>query len=1016
MHLRGGPFALSKDKFGLAFLLGIMVISGLACGRRGERTHLQDLENALRGNPSRQEINQVLKQLQVYYTQLHVPDSLYQQFEKKVRRTINNAKSGVTVNFTAPDSGENPYALEDSLTARLRQANLARLNRKPEIFSGYMEAAKKIAAYIDAQTGVKYWTAFVNNFRSFTRKKALAWHKANIAKQGCKRWQDSSTHFTSAEYYAALALRNLQQAPDQRIFTEILQRLQYILYQHRSLFELSLALGESTEQKAREIGHHLRVMGCLYHRAEAKRRQSQFQEAISLYQKTLAYSQKHRRVKWATWFALQSRIGEGEAQIKLGNYDAAAQVADSANRYVQSYRDSTRLQLLRGDIYRCQARYEQAETELRQALARAKRRKDTFNYIVGLNNLGVLFERLGEPDLAFDAYRQAQHLFTSNSPDASTRMLVLNNMIDILVAKNDTVQLKSLARETQNLLKQAPVPFRQAQWLRNSGQEYESAGQYQQAISYYQKASEICREIGRPEFDLGTQLRIGSCLEHLSKYAEARKRVMEVETIARRDSAVERLIDAMGLLAEIQFRAGDTLGAIATSDRFLKNIDSLSALFQSPQRMMAYRQKIYGYLKDAVLYNLAAGHLRAAFSKLDYAKGYVMRHRFPGESWGDGRASRAGIPTNIDSIVAHVGDRGVLIDYLVANDSLYAFVINAHNLRCLSRHMPGKTLQAAVEAYKKKINATVEIFQNYDPERIGPHFAETVAASETLYHDLLDWPGLRGPLQHAQKLYIVPDEFLYDVPFSTLIRDRSDPASFEAGQAAITMLPAAGFIARQHAKPEFATPEKARVLLCVDRRFPQAKKFVAAVHKEFPFAEDLRAESDSVGKSTIISKLSRDYQVYIFLGHAKANPTFPEQSYFDVAVQVPKPKKQKILRISMADLRQLHQLPAEMVMLIGCETVGKKLYRGTGASGLHQGFLTLGAKNVLANLWEVDAGQAIPQAERFLETWAETRDIARALQISQLATIDALRHKRLYQAPHPYFWGSTVLLTTNPHE
>ncbi len=116
----------------------------------------------------------------------------------------------------------------------------------------------------------------------------------------------------------------------------------------------------------------------------------------------------------------------------------------------------------------------------------------------------------------------------------------------------------------------------------------------------------------------------------------------------------------------------------------------------------------------------------------------------------------------------------------------------------------------------------------------------------------------------------------------------------------------------------------------------------------------------------------------------------------------------------MADLKTINWLGAEMVMLVGCETASGRLYRGTGISGLQQEFLSLGVKNVLGNLWEVDATHAISQAQDFLSAWVTTRNPARALQESQRQAVKTLQGHRYYQQPHPYFWGSTVLLTTTP--
>jgi CHAT domain-containing protein len=184
----------------------------------------------------------------------------------------------------------------------------------------------------------------------------------------------------------------------------------------------------------------------------------------------------------------------------------------------------------------------------------------------------------------------------------------------------------------------------------------------------------------------------------------------------------------------------------------------------------------------------------------------------------------------------------------------------------------------------------------------------------------------------------------------------------------------------------------------------------------FPLAEELTIPDGVITKDKVLVQLQKGYQIYIFVGHGQANSQYPDQGYIELAIKTSKTPAAKTIRLTMADLKTINWLGAEMVMLVGCETAGGKLYRGAGISGLQQEFLALGAKNVLGNLWEVDATFAIPQAQDFLATWAATWDSPRALQTSQRQTMQALRESRYYQQlPHPYFWGSAVLLTAASH-
>jgi CHAT domain-containing protein len=260
-----------------------------------------------------------------------------------------------------------------------------------------------------------------------------------------------------------------------------------------------------------------------------------------------------------------------------------------------------------------------------------------------------------------------------------------------------------------------------------------------------------------------------------------------------------------------------------------------------------------------------------------------------------------------------------------------------------------------------------------------------------------------------------PGRILYEIPFSTLIVNHSDTRTFLVNRTAVMTLPSASLLANENLADGAHEPRIAQsVLMSVDKRFPGAEHFVGRVKTLFPLAEELTVPDGAFTKEAVLAQLQKDHQIYIFLGHGQANSQYPEQGYIGLAVKTPKTPAAKMIQLTVADLKTINWLGAEMVMLIGCETASGRLYRGTGISGLQQEFLTLGVKNVLGNLWEVDATHAITQAQDFLITWAKTRNSAHALQASQRQTVQALQGHRYYQQPHPYFWGSSVLLTATP--
>ncbi len=67
----------------------------------------------------------------------------------------------------------------------------------------------------------------------------------------------------------------------------------------------------------------------------------------------------------------------------------------------------------------------------------------------------------------------------------------------------------------------------------------------------------------------------------------------------------------------------------------------------------------------------------------------------------------------------------------------------------------------------------------------------------------------------------------------------------------------------------------------------------------------------------------------------------------------------------------------------------------------------------MASLWKIDAAEAIPQAQDFLQSWLSGLKPEIALKETQLNSIKKLNENSYYNFPHPYFWGSFNLLSRN---
>jgi CHAT domain-containing protein len=995
---------MKKYLFGITLVAAAAVIAFLL---RQREFGLDDLQGLYAFAKTDAQKNAIVEKLEKYYLNLQVPDTLRQRVEREVAKILDTTKINISFEIV-PDT--NIYQSEARLQSLLNSAMIARARADQQTSEMIMKQSAVMAKTVDAGKGTNYWTPFAGQMNGFTPEQAICWLKAKKADQLCRSYQDYA--FSDAEGYGVLGLKLLQQTPDERTRLNILQCLQYILYEYRSMYDLSLALGEKALQQAEKIKHPHRATSIIYHLAQAYSILGENQKALSLYEAVLENVKKFRQISGIDWYIVPALLGKGERLLDLGDFDEALLTSEKVKKLALEPINKIRLQILRWYIHLNWGNYESAENELKTAMQFSVAAKDTSYIIRCLNNFGFMFIRMGEYDLALDYYNQARSLFRPLIPGLNLRMLILNNMASVLAARNDTVGFEQITREARNLLNATHVPFEEAKSLHILAYMYKTAQNHHEAIKYLKKADSIYKSHGLLRFNLDIKNDLIDCLIALSRLDEAKEMAAEFESLARENDDIVRTIDAINQTARIEYRQGNLHQAINSSNQLLYNIDAVITRFNNPDRLRIYRHKIYNYLKDAALYESSRQRYDSAFIKLERAKALVIKNEMLNHETNHSKPSVPPKYVNLDSVRSHLNEHASVVHYMVMDDTLYIFLLNHSGLRFFSKPVNKKSLQAMVAAYRDSISQTIKVFQRYNPERANLHYAGTARISQQLYQELFDWPELDALIQKSEMLYIVPDEFLYEVPFVTLIRARADYQSLLATRTSVIMIPNAGFLQsnnRVHISNQFKTK---RALISIDSTFKRTEPMMRTIRKIFPLAEELMMNTSGYTKSDVLKKLQENYQIYVFIGHGAANPNYPERSYIELTVKMPNTSASKRIRLALEDLNQINWLGAEMVMLVGCETAAGKLYRGTGIHGLYQGFLSLGAQNVLGNLWKVDAGQTMAQAASFLTAWATSSNPARALQACQHQAIEELANSVYYRHPHPYFWGSLTLFST----
>ena len=997
------------------YLFGFVLVVAIAATTylwQNRQQTLIDLQKDYLFAKTDAEREKVIDRLEEYYLNLSIPDSIHLHVNEKVGTLLETTEINVAEFSKENWDTTNVYELENQLKSLLKTAMIARARDEEQTFYALIELAKKMAKRVDEDTQADYWVSMVNEVSVFTNEKAASWLKIETASGLCYKYHAQPQHWEAGENFGSLGLQSSRNINDLRLRLDLMQRLQVILYYFRGMHDLSVAIADRSLTLADSIKYILRANGIAYQQAEALYEAGQINKALNLFQKVRKNSEKYHLIPSMSWYKIRALRFTADCYWQLGQYGEALSICDSVEQLQLTPDEEMQLHNTKGLIHRSLGNYETAELEYKKALKLAESANLNFNKIRFMNNLGFLYSLLTEHDRSLKYYYEAKKLLEEFTPDDFEHKInLIVNIAQVMVRQGRFESIDELITEAIYLSRLVNLPGKKADLLNTIGEFNLSLQKNQLAKNNFQEVLSISKNNGLIALGLIAQINLAESFIRLSKFASARKELIEANTIAMQINDAERITDSIAKLAKLEKSSGNLEKAIKTSKLLIPEIEKIFSHFNNENRMISFLQKIYDHLKEAVIYELQSGQAERAYALLDYAKGRSLKKA---NSFGNGHLesnSNAFHFNNIDKLKSRLTTDNLVIDYLVTDDTLYAFVLDHKELQVLRKSIKMDKLKALVQDYKKAINYTMTVFDPYDQNLVQSHFDSTSQLSQKLFENLFDWPELISRLKDSKYVYIIPDEFLYDLPFATLIENKRDKLTFLAQKTAIINLPSASFIQSADLEKSELSSKLKKILISADHEIPGAKDFEDFIMRLFPQAEVLTVNKLPFDKKDVLEKLNQGHDIYIFLGHGEANTQYPELSFIELTAKNIDSSVIEKIQITMDDLKELKWPGAEMVLLIGCETAGGKTYRGTGIAGLHQKFVSLGAKNVLASLWKIDARVAIPQIRSFIDYLLTDSDPIMALKKIQNNAIETFSKDEYYKFPHPYFWGSYILVT-----
>jgi CHAT domain-containing protein len=343
--------------------------------------------------------------------------------------------------------------------------------------------------------------------------------------------------------------------------------------------------------------------------------------------------------------------------------------------------------------------------------------------------------------------------------------------------------------------------------------------------------------------------------------------------------------------------------------------------------------------------------------------------------------------SDIEAIRRNLPRDTQILYYVVLKNEILAWILSSKGSGFVRWHASSEELQRDNELLVRAMESGAP--------------ADQIEAAASKLYDALILPLGRG-LIPSERLIIVPDKFLFTVPFSVLIDSRSHHYLVE--EYAISVSPS--LLLLSHALKRgalFDRPCAGRILVvgnpAFDRnRFPRLLRLPGSEEEARQIAAiypDSKVLLDREATKTAFLDAAGQYEIVHFGGHAISNEEFPLLSRFVLAPDLRTGDGGSLLAHEIYG----HRFPkTRLVVLAACSTARARVSPGEGALSLARPFLAAGVPSVVASLWDINDEQSRFLFDTFHRLVAEGLPPHQALHEAQIR----IRRQNL----HPSVWAA----------
>ncbi len=337
-----------------------------------------------------------------------------------------------------------------------------------------------------------------------------------------------------------------------------------------------------------------------------------------------------------------------------------------------------------------------------------------------------------------------------------------------------------------------------------------------------------------------------------------------------------------------------------------------------------------------------------------------------------------------------------VVEYVVLGDAIGAFVIHDGTLQYVRLSATPK----AVELHTKRLSRAID-----------QRSIEFGSDARFLYRALIQ--PLASQLPRHGSLTIIPDQFLWRVPFAVLM-DRHD--HYLALDHGLSYAPALAVLLQSSRRPSSSTRKE--LLAIGDPRLSTATARSASRYRDFsvgPLPDavtEVRSLARLYGAShsttlieekatkTTFEKIVGNYRIIHLATHGIVDDSSPLYSAI-VLAQSPHGHDDGLLE--MREIRDL-ALHADIVILSACETARGSVYAGEGVIGMAWAFLSAGCPTTVVSQWKVASSSTSRLMIEFHRRLLRGESVSEALRGAQAQLIRDRRYR------HPFYWAPFIVV------